>query len=858
MQYTGKKTTEISFPLGGIGSGCVGIGGDGRFKDWEIFNRPNKGSINHYSHFSIKAESDGRVLDCRCMHGDLQGSFMGPMTYFGEYRGFGHGPSCFTMAGLPHFKNCVFTGEFPFAFLDLSDENFPGQVRLTAFNPFIPLNEDDSSIPAAMFEVSVTNLSGAEIDYSIALSLKNPHKKIAINRYSESDGIGRIFMFQKEYGEDEIEYGDLCIATDAEDYSYQEAWYRSGWRDDFITFWRNFNDFGPLSPRSYADDGKNGENGGDHGTISVKVHAKPGETKKARFVMSWSFPNCYNHMNPFKKTVNGVEKDVIWKNYYFKLFKDSRESADYALKNFDRLYSESMRFKEELFGQTLPGKTIEAISAGLCVLKSPTCLRLTDGEFYGYEGCQEHDGACEGSCTHVWNYAYAMCFLFPRLERSIRDLDYKYNWREDGKMEFRMGLPLGRQNEPFHACVDGQMGGIFKTYREWKISGDDEWLKKNWEHVKSALAYAWAPTNPDKWDLNKDGVLEGRQHNTLDTELFTASSWLEGYYITALKAAAIMADYLGEHEQANEYRKLYDNGKKYIEDNLFNGKYYFQKVDLTDRSLLDGFDETEELWNPETGEIKYQIGEGSEIDQIGAQWHADILGLGDIFDRDRVAVTLDSMYHNNFKKSMRNHYNPWRLFCIDDEAGTVICDYPEGSKKPSIPLSYAEETMHGFEYMLAAQMISRGMIDRGLELIAGVRDKYDGEKRNPFNEIECGNNYARSMASFSFIPLFEGFKFDLVHGMIGFDPILKGDFKGLWSLDPAWGNVTVTDGAKMRVNIIKGELTLTEIGTPFDSVSDVYLDGRKLAASEFTFEGKNVKLNAPTAVGSTIEVITEE
>ena len=194
------------------------------------------------------------------------------------------------------------------------------------------------------------------------------------------------------------------------------------------------------------------------------------------------------------------------------------------------------------------------------MLKSPTCLRLTDGEFYGYEGCQEHDGACEGSCTHVWNYAYALCFLFPRLERSIRDLDYKYNWRDDGKMEFRMGLPLGRRNEPFHACVDGQMGGIFKSYREWKISGDDEWLKKNWEHIKSALAYAWAPTNPDKWDLNKDGVLEGRQHNTLDTELFTASSWLEGYYVTALKAASIMADYLGEHEQADEYRRLYDNG----------------------------------------------------------------------------------------------------------------------------------------------------------------------------------------------------------------------------------------------------------------------------------------------------------
>ena len=202
---------------------------------------------------------------------------------------------------------------------------------------------------------------------------------------------------------------------------------------------------------------------------------------------------------------------------------------------------------------------------------------------------------------------------------------------------------------------------------------------------------------------------------------------------------------------------------------------------------------------------------------------------------------------------MRDHYNPWRLFCIDDEAGTVICDYPEGARKPSIPLSYAEETMHGFEYMLAAQMISRGMIDRGLELIAGVRDKYDGEKRNPFNEIECGNNYARSMATFSFIPLFEGFKFDLVHGMIGFDPIIKGDFRGLWSLDPAWGNVVVTDKT-LFVNIIDGELKLKELGVPFDNVCEVVVDGRKLRPDEYGFAGKTVRFNSGISFKRKIEI----
>lgn len=844
MRYTGKKTTEISFPIGGIGTGSIGLGGDGRLVDWEIYNRPAKGSHNYYSHFAVKAEADGKVLDARVLHGDIQGSRMGPVMR-GSHIGFGFGPHCFTMGGLPHFRNTEFNGEFPIATMDFSDEHFPGKVQLTAFNPFIPLNEDDSSIPAAFFEIAITNLSGKTIDYTAAFSVKNPFKKQAVNRYHKEDGISHIYLYQKEYDEDDINYGDLCIATDAEDLSYQEAWYRAGWRDDYITFWRNFTTFGPLQPRSYADDGKNGENGGDHGTLAVKLSIEPGSSKKVRFLISWNNPNCYNYWLPYKETVNGVEKDVTWKNYYAKLFKNSIASADYAFKNWDRLYNDTKRFKDEFFAQTLPGKTIEAASCGLPVLKSPTVMRLENGELYGWEGLMELEGACEGTCTHVWNFAYALPFLFPRLERSIRDLDYKYNWREDGKLEFRMALPLGRQGVPFHACVDGQMGGIIKCYREWKICGDDEWLKKNWEHIKGALEYAWAPTNPDKWDLDKDGILEGRQHNTLDTELFTASPWLEGFYVAALRAASIMADYLGEKDKAEEYMALSLNGQKYIEENLFNGKYYFQKVDLNDRSLLDRFADDKEIegcWNEETNEIKYQIGEGSEIDQMAAQWHADIVGLGDIFDPERVKIATESMYHNNFKKCIREVYNPWRLFCIDDEAGAIICDYPEGVRKPSIPMSYAEETMHGFEYMMAALLIAHGHIDMGLEVIAGVRDRYDGEYRNPFNEIENGSNYARSMASYSYIPLFQGFEFDMVKGMLGFKPLLKGYFRGVWSLDPAWGNV-ICDDDYINVNIISGKIALNELRIPFESVASVTVDGRELSADEYTLDGRAVKFN---------------
>lgn len=393
---------------------------------------------------------------------------------------------------------------------------------------------------------------------------------------------------------------------------------------------------------------------------------------------------------------------------------------------------------------------IASAASNLSVLKSPTVMRLEDGSFYGFEGVHEREGSCEGTCQHVWNYAYAMCFLFPDLERSIRDLEFKYSTDENGRMGFRLMLPIGRKMTGFRACVDGQMGAVIKCYREWKISGDNEWLKANWDSIKKVLEYAWSDKNPDRWDLDKDGVLEGRQHHTLDMEMFGPSSWLEGMYLSALKAAAEMADFLGDTVKAEEYRSLFSKGYEWTKKNLFNGKYFIQKVDVKDKSIIDGFF-ADNYWNEETKEIKYQIADGSSIDQLLAQWHADILGLGDIFDKEQVSCALKEMMKNNFKPCMRDFANPWRVFSLNDEAGTVICDYPEGVGKPKIPIPYCEETMTGFEYSFAGLLCARNMTAEGVKVTKAIRDRFDGKKRNPWNEFECGSNYARSMASFGLI-----------------------------------------------------------------------------------------------------------
>ena len=188
---------------------------------------------------------------------------------------------------------------------------------------------------------------------------------------------------------------------------------------------------------------------------------------------------------------------------------------------------------------------LDAAGANLSILKSPTTVRLEDGTFYGWEGCHPAAGSCEGSCTHVWNYQQALPFLFPALERSMRTADYKYNLNAAGGMSFRMSLPLGTGNETERPCADGQFGNVMKTYRDWKLSGDEAWLRGLWPAVKRSIEYAWSPDNADRWDPEQTGVLWGRQHHTLDMELFGPNSWLTGFYLGALAAAKEMAEALG-------------------------------------------------------------------------------------------------------------------------------------------------------------------------------------------------------------------------------------------------------------------------------------------------------------------------
>ena len=828
--YTGPFTRQISFPLGGIGTGCIGLAGDGRLVDWEIANRPNKGSLNGFSHFAIKAENlDGRLLDERVLHGDLQAGSHGTLS--GKpgttpFASFGFGVPRELLSGLPHFKEVEFTGQFPVAELHYRDDHFPGRIKLTAFNPFIPLNEDESGLPAAFFEFEISNSTPDSIRYSLCATLGNPLPAPNLHTSEQDGNLKWVKMTSGGVQPVESSYGELCLGTDSPDANTQLYWFRGRWFDQLEVFWQDFSQPGALKSRSYPSEQAGAEN---NASLSVPLTLEPGERKNIRFVIAWYYPNFENYWNPaYCEVLQTKNIATVWKNHYATRFADASEVLHYSLTHWKHLSGQTMLFKEALFASSLPIAALDAVSANLSVLKSPTVVRLEDGTFYGFEGCHPTAGCCEGSCTHVWNYNQALPFLFPKLERSMRDADFGYNLRDDGGMRFRLPLPAVSANEyyPFRACADGQFGGVLKAYRDWKACGDLEWLKSIWTGIKKSIEFAWAENNPDRWDPEQSGILYGRMHHTMDMELFSPDPWLTGFYLGALKAGAEMAEAVGEMETAVLYLGIYEKGRQWVKENLFNGEYFQQKINLKDRSLVanqgamsgaiqvNNQDENV-YWDEEFAEIKYQIGEGCLSDQLLPQWHASLYGLGDLFDPVQATSALRAIYRHNFKTTLREHFNPHRIYSLDDEGGLLLCTYPPGRQRPVFPVPYAHETWTGIEYAAASLMILNGLVDEGLAIVKAVRQRHDGEKRNPWNEFECGSNYARSLSSYALLNAYSGFQFDLTRGMIGFSPVedRPQPFRSFWSLEPAWGTVAIGSGWT-EIQVIGGTLPLKVLCLP--------------------------------------------
>ncbi|MBQ8061568.1 MAG: hypothetical protein IJ205_06495 [Bacteroidales bacterium] len=790
--YDKDHLERVALPLGGIGTGTVSLGGRGEIRYWEIMNVPGKGNS------SITTGNDAPFFAIFTKQGeDSRTRLLAGPLYPQEYLHYEGRPV--NHHGLPRFEEASFDAAYPFGQVNLSDKAMPVRVRIKGFNPLIPGDSKSSGLPLAVLSYEVTNTTGSPLEVAVCGAIRNfigrdgqdytlnwkgdripSGAKGNKNEYRESGQVRGIYFSTEGVDPKDKAWGNFSLTTDSPDKVTSRTFTTdNSWSNSMLSFWDDFSDDGLISNPQASIRHTVGNDQDPMGALAIKAVLRPGETRNFNFFLTWNFPN------------RKAWSSEIVGNYYSTLYPDSWESAKEFIPRIGRLERRTLSFVDALLTSSLPDVVKEAAMFNLAVLRSQTVFRVEDGHMLGWEGVMDHYGSCAGSCTHVWNYEVATPFLFGDLARTMRDVEFRYAMNPDGAMDFRVNLPLGSKPDPNQIAADGQMGCIMKLYREWQLSGDNEFLRQYWPECKSALGFAWKEKG---WDGNQDGVMEGSQHNTMDVNYFGPNPQMGFWYMGALRATEEMAKAMKDKEFAKKCHALFEKGSEWMDANLFNGEYYEHKITDPETFLFlpEGSDKTP----------PFQLGKGCLVDQLVGQYMAHICGLGYLGDKDHIRKTLESIMKYNFVSDVSGNFNNMRSYVMGHEACLLMASWPKG--RLEVPFPYFPEAMTGFEYCAATGMLYEGMEADALKCIKAIRERFDGARRNPFDEPECGKHYARSMASWSAVIAMSGFNYSGVDKRFC---ITDRPGKWFWSNGSAWGTVTVSEG-KARIEVAEGSLEI--------------------------------------------------
>ena len=828
--FSGEKTTQIAMPLGGIGAGSICLNGYGGLQDFSIRAHPETSALpsaftNDSPHAAfavlhIKGDSGVTKLGVTKL---IEGPF--PVFKIFDQGLQGQGSWRGGFEGFPRFSKCIFKGEYPFGEADLSDPSVPLEVKLIGWNPFIPLDDKNSGIPCVILEYTFRNASSRPVEYEFSYHLSHlapgckPGQAGSANTVIPGKGV---FLHNDEEPNSEG-FGSASLTAIGFTPRIKGMWLRSSGADfDALSaLWREVS-----SGRFTANAGSNqiDKEGRNGASILLDGRLAPGESRTYPILIAWHFPNCYLQAGG-KQAVSGVQGDSgcrhmaenqrpPWRPYYASMWKDAREVALYLESEYASLRSRTEKFKEALFSSTLPPYVLDAVSANLAILKSPTVMREENGNLWGWEGCFPDSGCCHGSCTHVWNYAQAFPNLYPHLERTLRELELVRSMDERGHVNYRGAIPEGPTDHSDFAAADGQLGGIMKVFRDWQNCGDSVWLRRMYPLAKKSLDYCIATWDPD----HRGGLFEPH-HNTYDIEFWGPDGMCTSIYLGALSAMAQMAQAVGQTTDAGYYADLAKRGSQFMDDSLFNGEYYQQKVEylgLRNTSFADSVahvnDQSSEMQQLLKREgPKYQYGSGCLSDGVIGAWMARIYGIDTPLARKNVRSTLQAIFTHNFKTDLSEHANAQRPgYAMGREPGLLLCSWPHGDK-PTLPFVYSDEVWTGIEYQVASHLIHEGLVNEGLTIVKAARSRYEGRTRNPWNEYECGNWYARAMASYSLLGALSGFRYSAVERTLWFGPQLHvRPFKSFFATAFGFGTIEL-GGESVSIQMIEGELPIEKL-----------------------------------------------
>lgn len=936
--YTGDDRQTIAMPVGGLCAGQVYLAGDGRLAHWDIFN------IVNFTGYGADNYQVGRPPVF-----PLEQGFALEVSSGGN-----------TVQGYLHTEPEIrFSGEYPIGTVEFKNPDHPLVITQETFSPFIPLNEEDSALPAIVVQFTVKNTGQKPakgrlvgwLENAVAVQSSKAIDGFRSNRVIRRDGLAMVFgsaraVPQPESHRDPIvladfeaeNYGDWAVEGEAlgprpatgtlENQQQVSGFAGEGLVNTFLggdrpqgkltspplKIERNFVNFligggshkdqtainllvdgkvartavgrdneklewrywdvrdlagkearieivdrasGPwghinIDQIELADKPRSGPTGplheqSDFGTMAIAAIG-PSDATSTNPAMRIDMPDgIFNFPRealetvelPFgQKLIGGLSQPfdlpvggeatltflLTWHfpnraeqgkqrgNFYATRFRSAADVAEYVARNLDRLAGETRRWHETWYDSTLPHWLLDRLFSTASTLATSTCQWWANGRFWAWEGV----GCCHGTCAHVWNYEHLMARLFPRLERSVREMqDYnpEAGFVEDtGMVRFRgegWGMWAG----------DGQAGTVLKAYREHLSSANSEFLKRNWPRIKKSLEFLI------REDANDDGLLEGEQHNTYDINFFGANTMVGSLYLAALRAAEEMAREMGETAFADRCRKIFEAGSRLSVEKLFNGEYFIQEVDLQKHP-------------------KHQYGEGCLADQLFGQGWAHQVGLGYIYPKDKVLSALKSIWVYDWAPDIgpqNEAHPPQRWFARPGEAGLFTCTWPKGKHLGPESVLYRDEVWTGIEYQVAGNMAWDGMLTEALAICRGVHERYHPAKHNPWNEIECGDHYARGMASYGVFLGLCGFEYHGPRQHLGFAPRLTPEnFRAAFSAAEGWGSIAQSrDGASQtnRIELRWGKL-------PLQTLAFELPEGQTLASAAVTIGAQPLPADA--------------
>lgn len=800
--YSGDQLEQIAFPMGGLGAGTVCLEGAGSLTHVSVRDRPvMQQQPGFFAAISVLGpQKAARVVE-------------GPVARWKLYERL---HACSGAApigtGLPRYQRARFRAHFPFARIELEDPALVLAARITGWSPFEPGDADNSSLPVAALEYAFTHNGDEELDAVFSFNAHNflPAEYESWRRLPEPARAtrqtqGGFIFYGGAWPKAQQQDAWMAIATDDPDVRVNLAWFRGDWWDPQTMAWRDVEE-GVAFSRPLPLEGEPPTGA----SLFVPFHILPGQTKTIRVRLSWYSPVTRIREIAPEASKKGTDADY-YRPWYAGRFSSIDEVDAYWRGRCSELRANAERFSRCFYDSTLPAEAIEAVAANLSILKSPTVLRQADGRLWGWEGCEEDHAQGPGTCTHVWNYAQALAHLFPALERTLRETEFHEGQDERGHQNCRVAMPIQPTAHDDLAAADGQLGGIMKAHREWRICGDTAWLRGLWPRIRSSLDYCIGT-----WDPDRKGLLEEPHHNTYDIEFWGPGGMGTSLYLGALQAAVLMGKALGE--PVSDYEELLARGGARANAELYNGEYFFQRVEWKGlRAKVSDFAKGYgESYSPEAAALlekegpKYQYGTGCLSDGVIGAWLAMACGVGQVLDREKVASHLRAVYRHNFIRDLSAHANSQRpTYANGHEGGLVLCTWPRGGM-PSLPMVYANEVWTGIEYQAASHMIMMGQVGEGLDIVRACRARYDGRVRNPFDEYEWGHWYARAMASYGLLQALSGARFDAVEGVLHLEPRVSGDFRSFICTASGYGTVGVTDG-KPFLNVVCGRIDAKEI-----------------------------------------------